>query len=60
MAERIHPVVIKLFKALLLCSQTQSKELRIKLAACLGDLGAIDPGRLDLDVKSKLHVCLHV
>lgn len=56
MADTACPLVTDMLKRLLLCARTQSKELRVKIAMCLGELGAIDPERLDLDVSSELHV----
>lgn len=56
MADAVSSLVVDLMKGLMLCARTTSKELRVKIAFCLGELGAIDPERLDLDVKSELHV----
>ena len=35
------------------CSRDADPDVRVKIAECLGELGAIDPGRLDLSAVAK-------
>ena len=35
------------------CSHDADPDVRVKIAECLGELGAIDPGRLDLSGVAK-------
>ena len=35
------------------CSRDADPDVRVKIAECLGELGAVDPGRLDLSAVAK-------
>lgn len=48
-SELVEPVLSKLVTVLLLGCQDVNAEARLLCGECLGELGAIDPGRLDLN-----------
>lgn len=47
-SELVEPVLSELVTVLLLGCQDVNAEARLLCGECLGELGAIDPGRLDL------------
>ncbi|XP_041120696.1 serine/threonine-protein kinase ATR-like [Polyodon spathula] len=49
-SETVEPVISQLVTVLLKGSQDTNPEARLLCGECLGELGAIDPGRLDLSI----------
>lgn len=47
-SEAVEPVISSLVAVLLKGCQDSSPEARLLCGECLGELGAVDPGRLDL------------
>lgn len=47
-SEAVEPVISNLVSVLLKGCQDSSPETRLLCGECLGELGAVDPGRLDL------------
>lgn len=47
-SEAVEPVISNLVSVLLKGCQDSSPEARLLCGECLGELGAVDPGRLDL------------
>lgn len=47
-SEAVEPVISSLVSVLLRGCQDSSPEARLLCGECLGELGAVDPGRLDL------------
>lgn len=47
-SEAVEPVISSLVSVLLKGCQDSSPEARLLCGECLGELGAVDPGRLDL------------
>lgn len=47
-SEAVEPVISSLVSVLLKGCQDASQEARLLCGECLGELGAVDPGRLDL------------
>lgn len=47
-SEAVEPVISNLASVLLKGCQDSSPEARLLCGECLGELGAVDPGRLDL------------
>uniref|UniRef100_T1JZU2 Serine/threonine-protein kinase ATR n=2 Tax=Tetranychus urticae TaxID=32264 RepID=T1JZU2_TETUR len=45
-------IIAKIIRKLLISSQISDTNLLISIAECLGEIGAIDPGRLDLSLLS--------
>lgn len=53
-SESVEPVISSLVSVLLKGCQDSSPEARLLCGECLGELGAVDPGRLDLS-PSHIH-----
>ncbi|MGH0145669.1 UNVERIFIED_CONTAM: hypothetical protein FKN15_015304 [Acipenser sinensis] len=49
-SETVEPIISQLVTVLLKGSQDANPEARLLCGECLGELGAIDPGRLDLSI----------
>lgn len=52
-SENIHPIIHKIILALLDCCQDSSQSFRVLYGACLGELGAVDPGRIPILISEK-------
>lgn len=50
-SEAVEPVISNLVSVLLKGCQDSSPEARLLCGECLGELGAVDPGRLDLSLS---------
>ncbi len=53
MGEAVPLLISRIMRVLFVCARDSSREQKVRVARCLGELGAIDPGRVDLDLRTE-------
>jgi serine/threonine-protein kinase ATR len=54
LGDSVDPLVAQLVKSLLVGCREQNRAVKLLYSECLGELGAIDPGRLDIVIKPEI------